>query len=1106
MALNLVDLVKINVLNVGTSTLELGTAVPSFRGSEALTDGKEYAYSIQQGAAFEVGRGVYDEGDQTLTRGVIYSSDGGVAIDLATNAAVSFPALADDFAAPGPTGPQGPQGDTGPEGPEGPQGPTGLGGPTFDSEEDGIEGTLPGEVFVVDEAGVITVYKNIDGVTASIEWQLASNDFLEAVLAQVLAARNDVLAASAYRTGLAAATLVALNALAGPFVQAASAAVYADGTAANNGFYSYITTTWTKVADLPEVTAAAAAALLTPTYANTLGFPGQGDRTAQAVVSDLGTLAFVAGTTSTDWNKLLDGTLAGKTPVVYIRAGAVTGKVFGVFPKPGQLPWFKIGGLRTRQVNTVNNGTWEPVIFRGVKFNAAGDVVSVAETIAVGPPVLWNVATLEFPVTAIPTLPCEGYGWRGTSGTAAGSGVSTGLFQLEAKTLTTDGYSRRVLPSTASPGQMMTISGGGQTQMVDPIEPPGRELLNHMWLFNEGHGLTVRDQVGGSDFTLVPGTANRCDVAGGGSITWDKGELVLANAAISTVADILAQTVFCVYESVVDIGQYVIAHVSNGVYHYTTLRAVANLPKLKMIHSLGINNPVYDGAASPKMMGFASGGTSGALMGRASAATGAIILNALRNTDWSGRIASPLRPLWIGTMPGVATSDEAKIVQNLADWFVMKNFGRVLTGKFAPKRCGIGLFTGESTNHTSLRMDSDPTLALKPELRRNFYDTKIMAGSGPNVLGAPMPLQRLTYWTDVTAGGGLGFQMGNEGAPGTSGTLGDRNAKMGPAFGFAERERFGATPEEYPVFVFKVAQGSTCVAPIGSALVAGGTLAAGSTFATDAASTVSSLSSLVECQGWSKFEAEVRRQGYGVDYIRRYDARLLNDVELLTAAVFAGDPAVPQGWMQAEHDRLKGFIGVTLLPTDALVPHLPIPGAPETYAAQCGQPGVTGYPATPAGQVQLDNLLYGRTAVRQLAAANPTEIFSVEGDYYGTNILNGDSVHMPLGTIPGVNGCSFTATQVSGNATITVTAVAFGTLAVGQAVFGANIPLGATIQSLGTGTGGVGTYVLSAAPTAASPSVGAQLASGLPGMYRWGYDCRRRFSFATKVSPLYDLT
>lgn len=852
-------------------------------------------------------------------------------------------------------------------------------------------------------------------------------------------------------------------------------------------------------------TAAAASAAIVgiPSYSNTLGFAGQGDRTATAVVSDLGTLAFNTGTTITDWSKLIDGTLAGKTPVLFVRAGAVAGKIIGVFPKPSQLPWFRTGTLRTRQANTVNNGTWEPVIFRGVTFDADGKVLSAAQTIAVGAPVLWNVATLEFPISAIASLPCEGYGWRGVSGSAAGSGVSTGLFQIEAQTLTTDGYGRRVLPTPATAGQIPVISGSGQSTLIDPNEPPGRSLLNHLWLCNEGHGTVVRDQVGGVDFTLVP-TAGRCDIAAGGSIAWEEGELVLRNAAIATASTVLAQTIFYVYQSEVDQNQYAIAHVSNDVFLNTVARgnstAQAALPKLKMLHSIGINNPVLNGASSPGMQGFASGGTSAALMGRAAAATGAIILNALRNDTWGGRIASPLRPLMIATMPGVATSDEAQAVQNFLDWHMFRR-GRVLTGKYATKRCGVALFTGESTHHTSLRMDTDPTLAANPTLRKNFYDTFLSVAAGPNASGTMKPLQRLTYYTDQISPD-LGFQLGNEGRVGTTGTDGDRNSKMGPAFGFAEKDRYRPTRKEYPIFICKVATGGTCIAPFGSARVSGGTLTLVQTYAPDNAVNGSTLSSSVECQGWSKFEADLRRQGYGVDFITRYDARGLNDAALLTAAVFGGDPAVPQGWLQASHDRLKSFIGVTFLPTKSLVPHLPIPGAPETYAAQLGQPGVTGYPNNAAGQVEFDNLLYFRAGNRLFDTAN-ADVEGVEGDYYGTNITNGDSVHMPLGTIPGFSGASFSANLVAGNTSINVTNVALGALAVGQVVFGANIVPGTTISALGTGTGGTGTYTLSNAATAGVGN--AKLAAGLPGMYVYGGDCNLRFYFDSKVSPLYDL-
>lgn len=57
--------------------------------------------------------------------------------------------------------------------------------------------------------------------------------------------------------------------------------------------------------------------------------------------------------------------------------------------------------------------------------------------------------------------------------------------------------------------------------------------------------------------------------------------------------------------------------------------------------------------------------------------------------------------------------------------------------------------------------------------------------------------------------------------------------------------------------------------------------------------------------------------------------------------------------------------------------------------------------------------------------------------------------------------------------TLTVSAVASGTLAVGQTVTGAGVPANTTIIALGTGSGGTGTYFLSTASTVASESMTA---------------------------------
>lgn len=73
---------------------------------------------------------------------------------------------------------------------------------------------------------------------------------------------------------------------------------------------------------------------------------------------------------------------------------------------------------------------------------------------------------------------------------------------------------------------------------------------------------------------------------------------------------------------------------------------------------------------------------------------------------------------------------------------------------------------------------------------------------------------------------------------------------------------------------------------------------------------------------------------------------------------------------------------------------------------------------------------------------------------------------------------SFTATIDDGAApgagtVMTVTAVASGTISVGQEISGAGIPPGTYVTALGTGTGGTGTYTVSASLEIASQTITA---------------------------------
>lgn len=65
----------------------------------------------------------------------------------------------------------------------------------------------------------------------------------------------------------------------------------------------------------------------------------------------------------------------------------------------------------------------------------------------------------------------------------------------------------------------------------------------------------------------------------------------------------------------------------------------------------------------------------------------------------------------------------------------------------------------------------------------------------------------------------------------------------------------------------------------------------------------------------------------------------------------------------------------------------------------------------------------------------------------------------------------FSGTASFANSVMTVTAVASGSLAVGDFITGVNAPPGARIVGLGTGTGGTGTYIVSTNQTAASGAV-----------------------------------
>ena len=99
----------------------------------------------------------------------------------------------------------------------------------------------------------------------------------------------------------------------------------------------------------------------------------------------------------------------------------------------------------------------------------------------------------------------------------------------------------------------------------------------------------------------------------------------------------------------------------------------------------------------------------------------------------------------------------------------------------------------------------------------------------------------------------------------------------------------------------------------------------------------------------------------------------------------------------------------------------------------------------------------------------------------GTGVTTGTRVTQQLtGTAGGVGTYLVTPAQTKASDTttatfgvMTVTAVASGTLAVGQVLSGANVTANTFVTGYGTGTGGVGTYYVSPTQTAASATVNA---------------------------------
>jgi len=132
-------------------------------------------------------------------------------------------------------------------------------------------------------------------------------------------------------------------------------------------------------------------------------------------------------------------------------------------------------------------------------------------------------------------------------------------------------------------------------------------------------------------------------------------------------------------------------------------------------------------------------------------------------------------------------------------------------------------------------------------------------------------------------------------------------------------------------------------------------------------------------------------------------------------------------------------------------------GFPKEYATSGTTSGALAPTTTLPNGVTADFVTMGIMYVTLPAAANI-------GDLVAYNTTTG-----VLSTTPATT--SFTGSIST--TTLTVSAVAAGTIRVGMVLSGANVTPGTVITALGTGTGGTGTYTVSVSQTAASATITA---------------------------------
>ena len=705
---------------------------------------------------------------------------------------------------------------------------------------------------------------------------------------------------------------------------------------------------------------------------------GSGNRTSVAFIHDLGTGSL--NRSGAALNPLIDGSLTPPGAYIYLAPGAaVSGRIVGYFPEQSENASWVADGMKLTVGTAINYGTWEPVGLKDVVWNSDGTPAS-ATAVSLGSSfaITGNVTEITFSNE----IPYEAYGIRGVSGTVPASALGTGLAEIEWKGRLTDVYGTEKLPPSPSVGDVVRKRPGGwEAYNPNLNEPEGRDLLNHYWPCDEGQGTILKDVIGGVEIDTTDASLSGNN--SGGSVTWDReGVLTLNNAWFGTPSTVAARTLFLVYEVPLRKSVWVMTHPRNGDSLITSTYN-QSVTRLRNISGPGIKDLHHRTSDGLLGTGMALGGITGIWVEKAAQQTGSIFFNSGR-ADGSGASAQTYRLLCVATASGTLTLEQVKKVRLFLARQLAKR-DQYMIPEVCPKQCAVAVWSGESTHHTNLIMDNDPTLSGDTSLRKRAYTNTFLTGVDDPIGDGEVnrPFEQLTYWMDQTDEGG--YQIGNEGL-----SLNVRARKMGPLRGFAERHLYAPNKFRAPLFHMKLAVGGTRIAPVGTVDADAGTVSSVESRSPTTGGV--GLFPNVLLQGFLQYEAELRRMGYGIRHVHDFRAEGINDAFYLSLSVLTSS-SVYQAWLQDEHDDKKAYLGIDPFPTAILVPHLPVPGAAETEVAQLGFVG--GYTDDATGQRRLTALLRIRQACRDFATAN-SDVTAFEGDDYELNTANGDSVHPSL--------------------------------------------------------------------------------------------------------------